>query len=375
MIFYLTLPFRLVINFSKFITKETFYMRKYHGGNMDYSENREKAGEYLRLVLNYIAKYRLSATPVNYAVLYEYVSGKNHNLHKTIDDLIDNNKPLDTDTVAQFYQKYIAEEHREIVGNSLTEIKKILRDIKRYILETQGDLIHHDKNLRSIAAELDDADHFELLGTILDKMLNEAKGMILSGKDLNSRMDISSNELELLKKKLEKYKQDAETDALTGLANRRKLEKQLGLTIKKSLTDKTPLSLIMVDIDHFKRINDTFGHLTGDGVLRVLAALFRQQLKGKDLPARFGGEEFMLMLPDTSLEDAAAVAENIRSVLTSREWKQKVSGKSMGKITISLGVAEFKANESIKSLIERTDKALYFAKKNGRNQVATEKNL
>ena len=351
------------------------YIKKYGEKNMPYSENKEQAGEYLRLALNYITQYKIPATPLNYAVWYEYVSGKNYHLKKAIDSSINNKKSLDADTLRKIHEKYITEGQRETAGKSLTQIKKIIADITRYILETQEDITGHDETLRSISAELKNTDNFEKLGTILEKILHEAKGLSLSGEALNGRMDASFDELERLRKKLEQYKQDAETDALTGLANRRKFEKQLKITIKESLTDSKPFSLIMVDIDHFKHINDTFGHLTGDSVLRTMAALFKKQLKGKDLPARFGGEEFMLILPDTSLKNAAAVAENLRSRLSSIEWKQKTSGKSMGKITISLGVAQFKAHESIESLIERTDKALYFAKDNGRNQVATEKNL
>lgn len=342
---------------------------------MYYSENKEQAGEYLRLALNYITQYKIPATPLNYAVWYEYVSGKNYHLKKAIDSSINNKKPLDADTLKKIHEKYITKGPRETAGNALTQIKKVIADITSYILETKSNIKGHDQNLRSIYAELKNTDNLEVLGTILEKILHEAKGLSLSGEALNSRMDESFDELEILRKKLEQYKQDAETDALTGLANRRKFDKQLEITIKKSLTDSKPFSLIMVDIDHFKRINDTFGHLTGDSVLRALAVLFKKQLKGKDLPTRFGGEEFMLILPETSLKDAASVAENLRSLLASREWKQKASGKSMGKITISLGVAQFKAHDSIESLIKRADKALYFAKENGRNQVATEQNL
>jgi len=342
---------------------------------MLYSENKEQAGEYLRSALNNITKYGLAATPLNYTVWYEYASGKNNNLTKAIDYVINNNKTFDNGVLKQFYQAYIIDGHRAVTAKALSEIKNIITDISSCVVDAKGEFIGHDNKLQSISMELNKADDFYSLNVILDKMTSEIKNIMQSGKNLNGRMAESSEELESLRKKLEKAQQASETDVLTGLANRRKFEKALDCEIKKAVDNKNSLSLIMADIDFFKRINDTFGHLTGDSVLKAIAALFKRQLKGKDLASRFGGEEFIPMLPETNLENACAVAENLRSALAGKAWKQKASGKSMGKITISLGVVQYKKGESKKSFIERVDKALYFAKQNGRNRVASEKDL
>ncbi len=342
---------------------------------MYYSEDREQAGEYLRIALGYITQYCLPANPLNYTLWYEYASGKNNELKKALDSLIKQNKPLDIETLKQFYQIYIANGRKDVTEKAIVEIKKIIKDISACLLETQGELTDHDDNLQAISEELRNADDFNSLNIVLDKMLSAVKDIIKSGGNLNNRMAESSQELKCLREKLEKAQQASETDILTGLANRRKFEDRLSSEIEKSLKNKTPLSLVMADIDHFKRVNDTFGHLTGDSVLKALAALFRKQLKGKDLAARFGGEEFMLMLPETDLENAIIVAENLRKSLSKMEWRHKASGKNMGKITISLGVAQYKPNESKKKFIERTDKALYFAKSHGRNMVANENDL
>ncbi len=342
---------------------------------MLYSENKEQAGEYLRFALNYITKYGLAATPLNYTVWYEYASGKNNNLKKAIDYVINNNKTFDNGVLKQFYQAYIIDGHRTVTAKALSEIKKIITDISSCVVDAKGEFIGHDNKLQLISMELNKADDFYSLNVILDKMTSEIKNIMQSGKNLNGRMAESSEELESLRKKLEKAQQASETDVLTGLANRRKFEKALDCEIKKAVDNTNSLSLIMADIDFFKRINDTFGHLTGDSVLKAIAALFKRQLKGKDLASRFGGEEFMLMLPETSLKNAYTVAEHLRLALAEKVWRQKASGKSMGKITISLGVVQYKPGESKKSFIERVDKALYFAKQNGRNRVASEKDI
>ncbi len=336
---------------------------------MYYSDNLDQAGEYLRIALAYISKYSLPPDPLNYTIWYEYASGRNYNLKRAIDYSIKNKKNFDSGILKQFYEKYITNGRLAITEDAIIEIKKIIKNISTCVINTQGELTGHCDDLRTLSKELSKANDLSSLNIVLDKMLNAIKKITKSGGNLNKHISTSSEELNYLRKKLEKAQQASETDVLTGLANRRKFEKKLSYETKKSLKEKTPLSLIMVDIDHFKMVNDNFGHLTGDSVLKTLAALFKRQLKGKDLASRFGGEEFMLMLPETSLEDAFTVAKNLNATLAQKEWKHKASGQSMGKITISLGVAQYKPGESRKAFIERTDRALYTAKQNGRNRV------
>lgn len=342
---------------------------------MYYSENKEKAGEYLRLTLSYLTSYRLPATPVNYTVWYEYVAGNNQNLTRAIDYFIKNSKPLNVSVLQNLYQTYISDGDRIFTKKILKEVKGMLADISNYVMGLQVDLAGPGGKLESLSQKLQKADDFDSITAIVDQMLIEAKSLVKSGTDLSGNMTSTSKELKILQKKLEQSREDAETDALTGLINRRGFEKRLCKEIKNAVHTRKRLSLIMVDLDHFKRVNDTFGHLVGDNVLKTLAKILKTQLKGKDSPARFGGEEFILLLPDTRLEDAAKVAENIRKNLASREWKQKDSGKSLGKITLSLGVAQYRIGEAEDSIIARADKSLYLAKSQGRNQVKTEKDL
>jgi len=342
---------------------------------MYYAENHDKAGEYLRLALAHIARYKLPANPVNYAVWYEYVSGTNHHLKQAIDYSLKNGKPINTTTVKRLYKAYIADGDRMITEKLLKEVTGILSDISMYVIETRGDLAGCGERLAALASDLRQALDSDAVSQVVNQMLVETKNLVNSGKDLQGRMTSSSQELENLRQKLEKSKKDAETDALTGLLNRRGFESRLTREIKKAQLSGTIFSIIMLDLDHFKLVNDTHGHLVGDSILKALGTLMRQQLKGKDIPGRFGGEEFILLLPETRLQAACSVAENIRETLASREWKQKDSGKNMGKITLSLGVAQYRINEPAKSLIDRADKALYLAKDKGRNRVVSETSL
>ncbi len=342
---------------------------------MNYTEERSKAGEYLRLALNYISKYNLPVNPINYTVWYEYVSGKNIKLKKAIDHSFETAKPLDAVRVKTLYQKYVADGDRIVISKLLTQISLMLKDITSHVSETEGDLSGHGKNLGELAVQISEVHDYGEIKTIVDQMIVETKELVNSGKRLQTRMKISSDDLKQLKQELEKSQQEAQTDALTSLINRRGLEKRLELERIRARQNDAPFSIIMVDIDHFKRINDNFGHLVGDSLLRSIALLLKDHLRRNDIAARYGGEEFLILLPETGVEGAGAVGEKIRKTLSTKEWKLKENGKNMGKITVSMGIASYKFNEPEKNLIKRADDALYLAKTRGRDRIFTEKDL
>ncbi len=125
----------------------------------------------------------------------------------------------------------------------------------------------------------------------------------------------------------------------------------------------------MVDIDFFKRVNDTYGHVVGDHVIRFIGASLNKQTKGKDTAARFGGEEFAVLLPETTMDGAHSVAENIRKSIEKAKLVNKANDQPIGQVTVSIGVARYRTNESIESFVSRADEALYKSKQEGRNRV------
>lgn len=167
--------------------------------------------------------------------------------------------------------------------------------------------------------------------------------------------------------KMEKLHQEtmkkAFYDNLTGVYNRNKLQELGRKAIEEALKQKKPLTCLMFDIDHFKRVNDTYGHLVGDEVLKKFASLIASKVHQNDILSRWGGEEFVLLLPNTNLQNAINIAENIRDTIASSEFEK------VKKITTSIGVTQLKEGDTPKTLIERCDEALYLAKKNGRNRV------
>lgn len=156
------------------------------------------------------------------------------------------------------------------------------------------------------------------------------------------------------------------TDVLTGLANRLEMLNQLEVEQKRSERHQKTFCLILGDLDLFKLVNDTYGHLAGDRVLRQIAAQLRDNLRTEDVCARWGGEEFMILLPETSLEQAVVVAEKLADAVRTKEisWEQQLI-----RLTMSFGVGEFAAGKTIDESIQRVDNALYVAKNSGRNRV------
>lgn len=179
-------------------------------------------------------------------------------------------------------------------------------------------------------------------------------------KETQNRLAEAHAQLALKNKMLEKL---STTDSLTGLYNRLKIDELLEVTLYAAQRYKRVFSLIMIDIDHFKAVNDGFGHLVGDKVLKQLAEVLRSQVRKTDHLGRWGGEEFLIVAEDTDLKAAEQLAEKLRKTMESTDFPDA------GQITISLGVASWHATDDRVSLVQRADTALYQAKVDGRNRI------
>jgi diguanylate cyclase (GGDEF)-like protein len=183
-------------------------------------------------------------------------------------------------------------------------------------------------------------------------------------KLLAQRMRSSNQQLSATAQRSRLHEREAITDALTGLYNRRWFDQRLPRLIARHLRASRPLSLLAIDIDYFKRINDDFGHATGDRVLAMVAATVLEQLRPTDLAVRFGGEEFFVVLPETPLDGAVIAAERLRARIAS----VRVQGVERV-TTVSIGVAQLGLTEDGAALCERADQRLYLAKSRGRDRV------
>ena len=192
------------------------------------------------------------------------------------------------------------------------------------------------------------------------------------GRDITDRKEVEEKMYTLaieLKETNERLFHIASTDVLTNIKNRRAFDEQLNDLIAMTHRTAGQISLLMIDIDHFKQYNDQYGHQVGDGILALIASLLVQTVRASDVVARYGGEEFMVILPNTRIEAAIAVGEKLRNAVQNHQWKTKSLTVSVGVSTVSFkkGQRVVMVNTECAKLIQEADQALYYSKASGRN--------
>ena len=336
---------------------------------MRYDDTIDDSRRHLRLALEYIGRHGLSADPLNYCIWYEYASGKNGDLNAAIDSYLAGEQVISAEIAQQLFNQYIADSQVKLTEVIREELKKLFTEIIEAIKTTNHHFSQTEDNLETIndalLTNLSEAD----VDNIVERIKHEIKRLESTSTSLQEQLQQATHEIEQLKIKMAHYRDEAFKDPLTRIDNRRSFENKLEEAINESRSADTPLCLIIADIDYFKRINDAHGHLVGDNVLRVVASTIKESIKGKDLVARIGGEEFAILLPDTPFNGAMKLANNIRLAFERMDFKKKNNGEILGKITLSFGVAIFTHAENGKTFVGRADEALYHSKKSGRNRV------
>jgi diguanylate cyclase len=201
-----------------------------------------------------------------------------------------------------------------------------------------------------------------------NRFIEEIQELRRKNEELEKHSEDAERKIREQTKLIEQLKNQVRIDPLTGLYNRRAMEPDLKKEMVRARRYKFPLSIVMCDIDHFKKINDTYGHKIGDRVLQKLAKSLQESVRTSDNIYRYGGEEFLILLPHTDGEHAVIFAERLRETIMGMRFVSKKHGLNLG-VTLSFGVTEMKPFDSISSFIARSDKALYLAKLNGRNRV------
>jgi diguanylate cyclase len=205
------------------------------------------------------------------------------------------------------------------------------------------------------------------LRKLVDGLMAATREMENRTKSLESELQHSSEQVTELRSKLDNVRKESLTDPLTGIANRKAFDAAMEAAMAASAEETA--CLLICDIDHFKKFNDSWGHQTGDQVLRLVANCLTDNVKGRDTAARYGGEEFAVVLRGTALKGAVHVANQIRLAVQGRKLVKKSTGDILGTITISIGVSVIANPDTVEAVIRRADACLYGAKQNGRNMV------
>jgi diguanylate cyclase len=321
--------------------------------------------------LAWMAQRRVPPTAQNFEVILAYVSGENTDLKSTIEGLASRDCRFDPSVMASLHDQYFrirreSEELTELSGKISSELGSLVK-----MLNTAGrDQSAYGSALSKASGELHRPDLSEdRIKSLIDHVVQATHAMETRSKTLEMEVKASSHEVAQLRERLESVRREALTDPLTGIPNRKAFDTELEHAMEGAVKSRDPMSLLMCDIDHFKQFNDTWGHQTGDQVLKLVANCISENVKGRDTAARFGGEEFAVVLPQTELADAVRLAYQIRSKVESKKLVKKSTGDILGVITISIGVAQYDMKEGTESLIQRADACLYAAKRMGRNRV------
>ena len=336
-------------------------------------DDHERTMAFAEVALGQIKSLRQTAVPRNYEIWYVYATGYNPPLNKIINETLSRNGKLTEADLDQIYETYLSQiKTTDRIDKVGARVIGEIDDVMTLIADALGTSANYDASLSGATQKLSNAQSREQLKAIAETLLECTGEMRHSNKALQDRLSVSKAEISNLQQSLEAIRAESLTDPLTGLGNRKHFDRSIETAVQTSFANGEPLSLLMFDIDHFKSFNDSYGHLTGDQVLRLVAMSLKQTIKGQDTTARYGGEEFAVVLPNTALRQALTVADHIRRAIMAKELKKKSTGEILGRVTISVGVSMLKPGDDTDSLIERADACLYAAKRSGRNRVICE---
>lgn len=316
----------------------------------------------------------IAPTPENYTVWYHYAGGKHEALKEELDKVIAQKMPFTPHICNALYQRFfVTERNQKLIDDAASTAQKMLKDVMKAVNDFSGETQHYNEGLgayvENISKDYGNADVQEVIKSLVGETLKIKQ----TGEQMNAKLEESKKEIDSLRKNLDQVTMEAQKDGLTGLYNRKAFEGMLTEQMALAQEKKTELCMLILDVDHFKKFNDTYGHLLGDEVLKIVSRTLTDSLKGRDIVARFGGEEFVAFLPETPMEGAMRVADALRQSIASKELKRKDTGENFGRITVSIGVSRFRHGvDDIPKLVKRADEALYESKRGGRNRVTRE---
>ncbi len=335
-------------------------------------ETKEKLYEYVRLALPLMSKHDVPITPRNYAVWYKYVSGESHELRLAIDNALSKNEEFNNEKNETLYCRFCAEKDENELRRLRDGLQQILSAIVKEVTDLTGQTEKYETIVSDSVSRLSGDGLDSNISEIINEIIEETKAIGNHGRVVQQKLNETTENLHLIQKEFEQAKNAALIDFLTGVPNRKALNDKFMDYSSEAVPGEKDLCLLLIDIDHFKLFNDKYGHVVGDEVLKYVARKVKEIVRGRDFFARYGGEEFAVLLPQTPLAGARVPAENIRKYFAETSMKTASGSEKLGTITVSIGAACYRAGESFEDLVERADKALYFAKNTGRNRVITE---
>lgn len=326
-------------------------------------EDAERAGQQ---TLALMAQHRIPANPINYSICYLYVTCRYPDLNEELDETLGTRGNLPPEKSQELYQAYFLNDSTQDSQRASASVQAVLSGL----IQDLGSMASTN---HKYGDALDDAlEHMQGERDNLPKLLSSLVALtretLASNEIFQGMLETATDDVERLQSDLEQTQREAMSDPLTGLMNRRAFDVSLEQVLSRGKPG-AEVALLVIDIDHFKNFNDRYGHSIGDQVLSAVGTILRKNSPGDAVVARYGGEEFVVLLNDTNRAEVHRIAEGFRTALSRLRLRQKQTGKTIGQITISVGVALSAVEEVPETFFDDADSALYSAKQTGRDRV------
>ena len=317
-----------------------------------------------------LLQFSLPPVPPFYAMWFEYHAGTRPELATALETAMAQGA-VDEALMRELSDRFLDPSPEfEALGVALTQLSGTLKEALGTMASHGADSAAFSDALEELSS--DARQDPQQLRLTLVRLAEEARLMTRRSREMGHRIAHSSQQIEGLRTELEDARRDAETDALTGLSNRRAFDDRLRRLVSEAEAEGLPVAVILIDIDHFKLVNDRFGHPVGDALLRRTASTLTALLGERGRVARFGGEEFAIALSRVNRAEVVELAGSLRQAVAAQSFALRTSGTRLGDVTVSVGLAMLRSGEDEVSLVERADAALYRAKQEGRNRCCTD---
>jgi len=331
-----------------------------------------EAYDLARRVINEMATANVWPTPVNFELWLHYMGDPEGPLGREIQRILAANEPFTDATSDMLAAEYLPRGRlSEEIRDAGRVLDRELSSVADAIAKAHQSQSAYGETLAETSASIETVSEPTGLKTLVSTLTQATLKVQQENSDLEKKLETSTREVAKLREHLEQVRRDAMTDALTNLANRKAFDEHLDAACARADVDGKPLTLAVIDIDHFKRFNDTWGHQTGDQVIRYVASVLGRVARQPRMAARYGGEEFALIFPGETAGAVEAALNSIRQEIGSRALRRRSTNDELGAVTISAGFAVRQPGEPATTLLERADEALYASKRSGRNKVSS----
>jgi diguanylate cyclase len=338
-----------------------------------YQQSKEDSIALLRLVIAQMGQHDAPFDPVTFAVWYEHLAGINPALSRAVERALQARPRLGADEIAQLHRDHVAEADAAATEAASDEIQRVMRRVADSAAETGESARVYRGQLAGLSRALEAGDGSPDPAALAPRLSEVASGtstMETAVVALQRSVDESRQEIEQLRQALVRSRVEAITDALSGLRNRKGFDEALRDTLASAPPAGLTHCLVVIDIDHFKRVNDTYGHPVGDSVIESLGkVLGRVAAGGGHLAARIGGEEFAVLMRATTKAQALQLAEAARALASAMKIRRRGTQEVIAGVTVSGGIAAWAPGDDAASLLAAADAALYRAKAAGRDRV------